>query len=136
VGRLHRSLGEEALPRLDGALSDRVIVARLDPWRREVYDPPRPHEALGNAVPASRWYASARPRPAALPAVLYPGGMETREVMYEGEICWRGYEMLGGAGSKGERVGVEVRGAEVVLLYGQRESRRIAVADLEKGRCA
>jgi transposase InsO family protein len=135
VERLHRSLEEEVLPWLDWALPDQAIAARLDHWRREVYNPLRPHEALGNAVPASRWYASARPRPAALPAVLYPEGVETRKVMYKGEICWRGYEMLVGAGLKGERVGVEVRGAEVVILYGQRELRRIAVADLEKGRC-
>ena len=35
---------------------------------------------------------------------------------------------------QGERVGVRVEGAVVVLLYGQRELRRVPLADLKKGR--
>jgi hypothetical protein len=134
VERLHGTLEAEVLPGLRWDRADQEVVAQLGRWRREVYNPLRPHEALGNAVPASRWYASERPRPARLPEVAYPDGAETRKVMYKGEISWRGYEMLVGAGLQGERVRVQIRGTEVVLLYGQRELRRVPLADLKKGR--
>ena len=134
VGRLHRTLEEEVLPRLDWSLPDAAVAAQLERWRVEVYNAARPHEALGQAVPQSRWQASARPRPGRLPEVSYPAGMETRKVMQRGEICWRGYELMVGAGLTGERVGVQPCGAEVVLLYGARELRRVGQAELVKGR--
>jgi transposase InsO family protein len=124
VERWHRTLGDELFGRLDWS-SEAKLVEQIERWRRDVYNAQRPHEALGYAAPASRWYASARPRPGRLPAVTYPAGMETRKVMQKGEVSWRGTEILVGAGLYGERVGVQERDGEVVLLYGQREIRRL-----------
>lgn len=134
VERLHRTLEEEILSRLDGSQPEPKVVEQLERWRCEVYNALRPHEALGNAVPASRWYASERPRPAQLPALVYAAGTETRKVMQRGEISWRGYELMVGAGLQGEWVGVQVEQDEVVLRYGAHELRRVPLAQLAKGR--
>jgi len=134
VERLHETLEEEVLPGLDWSRPEAAVAEQLERWRREVYNGLRPHEALGNATPASRWYASERPRPARLPAVVYPAGLETRKVMQRGEISWQGFELLVGSGLQGERVGVRVAGGEVVLLYGTRELRRLKTSELVKGR--
>jgi transposase InsO family protein len=132
--RLHRTLEDEVLPRLDWRRPEPEVAGQLGRWRAEVYNALRPHEALGNQPPASRWYASERRRPARLPEVCYPGGTPTRKVMQRGEISWRGYELMVGAGLTGERVGVQQRGEEVVLLYGSRELRRLPAEQLVKGR--
>lgn len=124
VERWHRTLSDELFGRLDWC-SEAKLVGQLEAWRRDVYNAQRPHEALGYAAPARRWYASERPRPGRLPAATYPEGMPTRKVMQKGEISWRGVEILVGAGLCGERVGVQESEGEVVLLYGRREIRRL-----------
>ena len=67
--RFHRTLKGEvfALYRFD-ALSE---VQRAFDWWREVYNFERPHEALDQEVPASRYRPSARPMPDRLPEVDY-----------------------------------------------------------------
>jgi transposase InsO family protein len=136
VERLHGTLEEEALPRLKPEQrGDRAGAASaLEEWRREVYNTIRPHEALGNDTPASRWYRSERPRPLRLPAVRYAAGTATRKVMQRGEISWRGYELMVGSGLTGERVGVSEQQGAVVLSYGPRVLRRIERDQLQRGR--
>ena len=134
VERLHGTLEEEALPRLGPGQSQAALAEELEKWRREVYNKIRPHEALGNDVPASRWYKSERPRPARLPAVRYPAGTAARKVMQRGEISWRGYELMVGSGLTGECVGVSERDGAVALSYGPRVLRRIRLDDLRRGR--
>jgi transposase InsO family protein len=134
VERAHQTVGRELLPRLDWSQPEGRVAEQLGHWRQEVYNAIRPHEALGYATSASRWYPSERPRPAQLPAVVYPAGMATRKVMQRGEISWQGYEVLVGAGLEGERVGVEVGGDAVVLRYGSHELRRVPLEALTKGR--
>jgi len=51
----------------------------LDSWRA-VYNLERPHEALGQDVPASRYRPSPRPMPAKLPVVEYDDGEVLRTV--------------------------------------------------------
>jgi transposase InsO family protein len=133
VERLHETLEREVLPRLD-LQRPAAVAEALGRWRCEVYNKIRPHEALGNEVPASRWYPSERPRPARLPAVRYPAGMATRKVMQRGEISWRGYELLVGSGLTGEYVGVREQDGAVVLCYGPRVLRRISLDLLQRGR--
>lgn len=130
VERWHRTLQDEVFGRLDWS-DEAALVGQMERWRADVYNAARPHEALGNRVPSSAWYASERPRPAVLPAVTYPAGVATRKVMQKGEISWRGAEIVVGAGLCGERVGVQEREGEVVLLYGDRVVRRLKVGDLK-----
>lgn len=54
------------------------------------YNTERPHEALGDAVPATRYVASPRPCPATLPDPEYPGHWDTSVVGSNGCIRWRG----------------------------------------------
>jgi hypothetical protein len=67
--RFHRSLKAEVLTGQHFPNCDHAQQA-FDQWRA-VYNHLRPHEALGMAVPGSRYQASPRPFPAALPPIEY-----------------------------------------------------------------
>jgi putative transposase len=54
------------------------------------YNQVRPHEALGDQTPASRYRPSRRTLPRTLPPIVYPGHMEVRRVSGAGHISWRG----------------------------------------------
>ena len=65
------------------------------------YNTERPHEALGDATPASYYAASPRPYPTRLPPLEYPGHWEVRRVASTGQVSWAGgplylTEVLGG----------------------------------------
>ena len=131
VERLHGTLEAEILPRLP-----RDDIARfeagLDRWRREVYNLVRPHEALGDVAPVSRWRPSGRRRPAQLPPVEYPAGCILRKVSTVGDVRWRGAKILAGGGLIGEHVRVEEVGGAVVLWYGPHQIRQIPLDQLHK----
>lgn len=131
VERLHGTLERELWPR---ARRDTLehFAADLRHWRTAVYNPLRPHQALGDAPPLSRWRPSPRPRPAALPAVGYPPGAVLRKVMNRGDISWHGYRILVGAGLEGEYVRVEDKGPEVAVYYAWKQVRALAAADLRR----
>jgi putative transposase len=54
------------------------------------YNHVRPHEALNDETPATRYAASKRALPTTLPPIMYPGHMEVRRVSGAGHIAWRG----------------------------------------------
>jgi putative transposase len=53
------------------------------------YNHERPHEALHQAVPATRYQPSQRPLPRRLPPLEYPGHAEIRRVDQNGYVSWR-----------------------------------------------
>jgi transposase InsO family protein len=53
------------------------------------YNHERPHEALQQTVPATRYHASRRPLPRRLPPLEYPGHAEIRRVDQNGYVSWR-----------------------------------------------
>ena len=61
----------------------------LDRWRT-VYNQERPHEALGLAVPASRYQPSLRSYPESLPPIEYDTGTFVRKVQHKGEFSFQG----------------------------------------------
>jgi transposase InsO family protein len=132
VERLHGTLEREVWPHVD-----RSTLAGFDRdvqrWRTEVYNPLRPHEALGDAPPLSRWRPSPRARPAELPAAQYPAGAEVRKVAGGGDVSWRGYRLLAGQGLAGEWVQVEETEGAVILAYAGYRFRRVPVAELRRG---
>ncbi len=65
----------------------RAQQRRFDQFRRD-YNDARPHEALNQETPASRYVPSRRAFPAKLPRVEYPGHMEVRRVSSSGCIGW------------------------------------------------
>ena len=55
---------------------------------RERYNAERPHEALGDATPASCYAASSQPYRARLEPLIYPGHYERRLVSRNGGVRW------------------------------------------------
>jgi transposase InsO family protein len=77
----------------------------FDPWRA-VYNHERPHEALGMAVPASRYRPSARPFPEALPVWEYGPTDAVRKVSCDGTVSFKGRPFDLGKAFRGEHVAV------------------------------
>ena len=84
--RMHRTLkAETARP---PAAQMRAQQRAFDEFRRE-YNEIRPHEALGQQVPAALYQPSPRPYPRHLPVPAYPSHFEVRRVSRDGGIRWR-----------------------------------------------
>jgi len=129
VERLHGTLETEIFPRLPRDNLTR-FQAGLECWRRDVYNPLRPHEALGDVAPVTRWRPSARRRPRQLPRVEYPAGSRLRKVSTVGDVRWRCAKILAGHGLIGEYVQVEEVDDAVVLWYGTHRIRQIPLDQL------
>ena len=88
VERFHRSLKSEVLEQ--ARFSDfQDCQLALEQWRK-LYNAQRPHEALEQAVPQSRYNPSSRPYPENLPEVFYPEGSLLRKVNTQGRVSFRG----------------------------------------------
>jgi transposase InsO family protein len=131
VERLNGTIQRELYPR---ARTDRLehFEADADRWRR-VYNNLRPHEALGDQPPLSRWRPSPRPRPDELPPVEYPPGSVLRKVSKVGDINYRGYRILAGYGLIGQDVRIEERDDALVLYYSWKRIRVVPVDRLQRG---
>jgi transposase InsO family protein len=102
--RIHRTLREEAAnpPAANMAAQQRAF----DEFRR-VYNNERPHEALGQKPPFTRYETSPRPFPARLKSPEYGPNAEIRSVHYRGYIKWRGGEVYLSETLQGEPVALE-----------------------------
>jgi hypothetical protein len=87
--RFHRTLDRELLTGQQWRDLPHCQAA-CDRWRR-LYNTARPHEALGLAVPASRYRPSLRAFPERLPPIVYPAGLPVRKVQSGGHCSFRGY---------------------------------------------
>ena len=82
--RMHRTLKREtARPPAQNLRLQQVVFDRF----RATYNDERPHEALDNDTPASRWQPSPRPFPDRIKGPEYPGHFEIRRVSNSG--CFR-----------------------------------------------
>jgi transposase InsO family protein len=109
--RFHRTLDEEvfALRRFDDL--DQVQRA-FDLWR-EVYNFERPHQALGQDVPASRYRPSPRPMPERLGEVGYDAGEIVRTVgVTKDYISFKGRLWKVPRAFRGERVAIRPLSAD------------------------
>jgi transposase InsO family protein len=131
--RLHRTLEDEVWPRVRRDALD-PFVQDVEHWRTAVYNSQRPHEALGDRPPLTRWQPSPRPRPAQLPLVVYPPGSVLRKVASGGDISWRNCRILAGCGLAGEWVRLEEADQELTVFYARKEIRRIPVNTLARDR--
>ena len=124
--RFHRTLAAEVL---QGAHFADVAACqrRFDAWR-EVYNHQRPHEALGLAVPATRYRPSGRSLPAELPPLVYLPTDVVRVVSRNGDISFRGRVWRVSRALRGQRVGVRATATVGVwrVLFGAH-----GVADLD-----
>jgi transposase InsO family protein len=102
--RMHRTLKAETAqpPRSSFGAQQRAF----DRFQIE-YNEERPHEALGQAVPASLYRPSLRSYPRRLPELEYPGHFETRVAYPNGVISFGTTQWYVTHCLAGERVGLE-----------------------------
>jgi transposase InsO family protein len=134
VERLHGSSDRE-LTYFDARRDcDAHFAADCERWRA-TFNTLRPHEALGDAPPATRWRPSDRRRPDALPEPegFYPPGAELRRVGSAGDVRVDGCRVLCGRGITGQHVRLERREREVAVFYCWKEIRTVARDALTRG---
>jgi transposase InsO family protein len=117
--RFHRTLAAEVL-RGERMRDLEHAQQRFEAWR-EVYNHQRPHEALGLAVPASRYRVSPRAFPGVLPPIEYAPGLAVRKVQDRGWLSYRGREYRLPQAFKGHPVALHPTGrdGELEVLFCQ-----------------
>jgi transposase InsO family protein len=102
--RMHSTLKSETVkpPRS----SFRAQQRAFDQFRKE-YNEIRPHEALGQQTPASRYRPSRRPYPRQLPEINYPGHFQVRQTYPNGMISFKSTQWYISGCLISERVGLE-----------------------------
>jgi len=102
--RMHRTLKAETTR---PAAGHRASQQRRFNTFRDEFNNHRPHEALGQDTPASRYRPSPRPFPARLPPIEYPAHYERRLVSRNGGIRWNSEWVNVSHVLGGEYVGLE-----------------------------
>lgn len=102
--RFHRTLTREVLTQAQWQDEGHLQQA-LGKWRT-IYNHDRPHDALGLAVPASRYQPSLRAFPESLPPIEYDQGVTVRKVQQEGVIHFRGHIIKVSKAFRGYPVGM------------------------------
>jgi transposase InsO family protein len=126
--RFHRTLKAEVLA-LQHFDSFDDVQSAFDRWRR-IYNHDRPHQALGQDVPASRYRPSRRSLPDKLPQPEYQPGDIVRTVgTTKGYVCFKGRLWPVSRAFYGERVALRPLGVDGCygIFFG---SRQIAGFDL------
>lgn len=123
--RFHRTLKRELLERT-GFNSLDSCQAAFDAWRDQ-YNLLRPHEALGQRPPITRYTPSARPFPAELPPVEYEDSDTVRKVRRHGQLSFKGHDYFVGEGLSEEWVAVREAEQDGVysIIFCNREVARI-----------
>jgi putative transposase len=98
------------------AVTPRGQQARTTRWLEE-YNYNRPHEALGQRVPAELYRKSRRPYRPILSELKYPSGWPSRRVAPNGSVRWRGRVRVIGRAFSGQRVGFKATSADQHEIY-------------------
>lgn len=93
-------------------------------WR-QTYNTVRPHEAIGDVPPATRWTPSDRRRPDTLPEVGYDAGAILRRVSHGGDVRYRNARIVVGRGLHGQTVRIEERDHDIGVYYSWKQVRVI-----------
>jgi hypothetical protein len=103
---MHKTLKEQTSS--PAAATAHEQQQRFDEFRQH-FNQERPHEALGQTLPAQMWSASLRPMPAKVEDPWYDANYETRRARAKGEIKWRGDHVVISEALAGEVVGITER---------------------------
>ncbi len=116
--RMHRTLKAETSKPPAGTAHEQQ--ARFDRFRRH-YNEERPHEALEQAPPATRWQPPERTLPARLEDPWYDADHDVRRVRASGAIKWRGDDVFIGEALAGELIGLAEleNGSHIVRFCGR-----------------
>ncbi len=101
--RLHRTLKQEVMS--PPAATPKAQQEQCNDFL-SVYNTVRPHEALGQAPPASLYMLSPRPYPERLGDMQYPALTDVRRVRSNGQVRWRGELVFVSEALVGELVGI------------------------------
>lgn len=133
VERMHGSANRELLYFNARRDSTDHFTADAHAWRH-TYNNLRPHEALGDRPPVTRWRPSERIRPDHLPEPIYPADALTRKVCQEGIVRFNGYRILVGRGISSQFVRIEEHAKELKIFYCHHELRCLSTEQLLKDR--
>lgn len=111
---------------------DHFLEDRSAGWR--TYNFIRPHEALGDKPPISRYLPSERRRPDELPTIQYDIGQTLRKVSQVGDIRFNGTRISVARCLVGEQVRIEEREHEIAVFYSWKELRTISREKLKTNR--
>ena len=101
--RMHRTMKSEVTRPPEATLHKQAI--RLEQWRRD-YNEERPHEALGQQVPASLYKPSTKKYTDSFKEFEYPKWFEQRRVRTDGTILWKGRQRFIGEAFVNSTVGL------------------------------
>jgi transposase InsO family protein len=132
--RMHKTLkAETAQP---PAASLAAQQRRFDHFRAQ-FNHERPHEALGQVVPAAVYTSSLRPYPARLEDPSYANDFELRRVRSNGEIKWQGELIFIAQPLAGEVIGLhEADDGNAVVYFGPAQLGSIDSVTLKFEPCA
>jgi hypothetical protein len=99
-----------------GGAQRHALQRRSDRWRTN-YNHDRPHEALGQRLPAEVYRPSRRPYPQGLPPLVYPQRWAVCLVRKRGDITWQGRQRFIGRAFAGERLGLKRAGDQRWNVY-------------------
>lgn len=113
--RMHLTLKKEATRPPESNLRKQAI--RLEKWRQE-FNEERPHESLGQRLPAECYKPSSRKSAGNLQEFGYPLWYEQRRVRDDGMIRWQGGNRFVGQAFAGSSVGLleDIQGNHNVYL--------------------
>jgi putative transposase len=103
------------------------------------YNQDRPHEALGQQPPASRYQASRRPWPGRLPPLEYPAHLEVRRVAHNGCISWHNAPVFVAKALAGQDIALEEVDDDVwtirfsTIALGRYDERRHIIHQIATG---
>jgi transposase InsO family protein len=101
--RMHRTLGEAAMEPVSATA--RAQQRRLEEFRDE-YNHRRPHQALGQQVPAALYVRAERAYPARIAAPEYAASWQVRSV-HSGEVRWKMERVFLSHALEGKQIGWE-----------------------------
>jgi putative transposase len=103
--QMHRVLKDEVAD--PPAPSMQAQKRRVQVWIAR-YNQERPHESLGQQVPAQIYRPSPHRMPRQLKETKYPRAWKLRRVRNRGHIKWQGRQRFIGRAFVGERVGLKI----------------------------
>lgn len=104
VERFHATIAAEVFAH--GPFPNLAQVQTAFDAFRTCYNHERPHEALGQTVPHTRYAASPRPYPETLPRIVYPPEDTVITVTQHGSLQWHGRRQFISRGLVGQPVAV------------------------------
>ncbi len=114
--RMHKTLKAETASPPAATLA--AQQRRFDRFRVE-FNHQRPHEALGQTVPAAHYSPSQRPYPVRLEDPAYPAEFDLRRVRSNGEIKWQGELVFIGQALVSELLGLcETQQGDAEVYFG------------------